>query len=219
MTRAWLALLGCVFVATPAAAQDQRFTISGGLTWLGGYPIGGNTATIRRNDTASSPFTLFHVDASIERAAGGEVRFGVGVTRDVSLEAGGAFARPQLALSFSDDLESERVTLDDERVSQYAVDGAVVWQIRRLRVGQRLTPFATGGVGYLRQLLSDRTAVETGTIVNLGGGVRYFIRGDTARYPFGVRLGVTAQIRAGGIDIERSRRAYPVVNLFGFFSF
>ena len=220
MRRAWLAALVFLAAAAPAVAQEHRFTLSGGLTWLGGYPIGGNTATIRRNDAATTPFTLFRADASIEQAPGAEMRLGFGLTRDLVLEVGGTYARPQLAVHFTQDSESEAVTLADEDVSQYGVDGGVVWQIRKLQLGRHVTPFASGGIGYLRQLFAERTEVEPGTIMYVGGGVRYFVRGgDTVRHPFGARLEVKTQIRMGGVDVAGKSRVYPVFNVFGFYGF
>lgn len=219
MTRVWIVALLVGASAAPAAAQDHRFTISGGLAWLGGYPIGGQTATIRRNDAGTTPYTLFHVDASMEQAPGAELRLGFALSRNLVIELGGIRAKPQLAVSFSEDAEGQVTSLADEDVTQYGIDGGVVWQIPRLQLGHNFRPFASGGLGYLRQLFAGNTEVETGTIMYVGGGVRYFIRGASTGRPFGARLELKTQVRTGGVDVAGKPRVYPVFNVFGFFGF
>ena len=219
--RAWLAAL--VFLRRRGCRRLRRSIDSPSPVASRGSAAIRSAGTRRRfaaTTRAATPFTLFRADASIEQAPGAEMRLGFGLTRDLALEVGGTYARPQLAVHFTQDSESEIVTLADEDVSQYGVDGGVVWQVRKLQLGRHVTPFASGGIGYLRQLFADRTEVETGTIMYVGGGVRYFIRGgDTVRHPFGARLEVKTQIRMGGVDVAGKSRVYPVFNVFGFYGF
>jgi opacity protein-like surface antigen len=229
MTRALL-ISAVLAVAATAAAQDSdpaprahRLTVSGGLTWLGGYAIGDNTATLRRNEPATlmpASFTLFDANASLARAAGFEARIGYALTRALGVEFGAAYAHPRLDVDITADQESSPVTLSDARVSQYTIDASVVWQLSRLRLGSHARPYVTAGGGYLRQLFDDRVKLETGSIINAGGGVRYWLRGgDAAHRAVGLRSEVLFRVRNGGIDIAGETRTFPVLNIFGFVGF
>jgi hypothetical protein len=214
----------------PASAQGQdpaprahRFTLSGGLSWLGGYPIGSNTATLRRNEpgtTTPTPFTLLHADVSIERAWGADARLGYALTRAFELEVRGGYSRPPVAISISQDPESEALVLGDEDLSQFVVDGSIVWHLSRLALGTRMRPYLTAGAGHVWQLYEDRVQVETGALAHVGGGVRYWLRGgDAARRALGIRGEVRLQLRSGGVEIEDKTRLFPAVHLLGFLGF
>ncbi len=230
MTRALLISVAIIAVAGDAVAQDSdpalrahRLTLSAGLTWLSGYGIGGNTAGLRRNETGTltpGSFTLFAADASFAHAPGFEARIGYALTRTLAIEFGSAYVHPRLAVDITDDQESSPVTLSDERVSQYTLDASVVWQVSRLPLGSHARPYVTAGGGYLRQLYEDRVKLESGQVINVGGGVRYWLRGgDAARRAVGVRTEVLLRIRNGGIDTAGKTRTFPVFNVFGFVGF
>lgn len=222
-----LVLTGC---ASSAVAQPQdpaprahRFTLSGGVSWLGGYPVGGNSATLRRNEPGTvtpNSFTLFHADASIERALGAETRLGYALTRGFELEVRGAFARPRVAVRISQEAEGEAVVVSDEDLSHFVVDGSIVWHLSRFALGSRARPYLTAGAGYLWQLYEDRVQVETGGLAHIGGGVRYWLRGgDSSRRALGLRGEARLQLRSGGVEFEDKTRISPVVHVMGFFGF
>jgi hypothetical protein len=216
--------------ALPASARAQdpaprahRFTIAGGPSWLGGYPIGESTATLRRNEpgtTTPSAFTLFNADVSIEHAWGADARLGYALTRAFELEVRGAYSRPPVAISISQDPESDPVLLRDENLLQFVVDGSVLWHLSRLALGPRVRPYLTAGAGHMWQLDEDRVQAETGVLAHLGGGVRYWLRGgDAARRALGVRGEVRLQMRSGGVNIDERTRLFPAVHVLGFFGF
>jgi hypothetical protein len=220
-------LLGCTDAAR-AQSQDapagaHRFTVSAGLAWLGGYPIGSNTATLRRNEpgtTTPSAFTLFQADTSLDRAFGVDARFSIAFTRDFDAEIGGGYSQPRLAASVSADPESDPAVLSDQRLTQVTVDGSLIWRVPGIDLGSRTTPYVIGGVGYLRQIDEDRVRVETGTVGHIGGGVRYWVRGgDGTRRALGIRGEARLQLRSGGVEFEDKRRMFPAVNLLGTFGF
>jgi hypothetical protein len=228
--RALLAALTILAGAPLAVAQTpdpapraHRFTLSGGASWSGGYPVGGNTATLRRNEPGTidpNPFTLFRADASIKRALGVEARIGYALTRAFELEVGGVFARPQVAVRISQDQEADPVVLSDEDLRQFVVEGNLVWHLSRPAFGTRARPYLTAGAGHLWQLYEDRVKVETGTLAHVGGGVRYWLRGgDTSRRALGLRGEVRLQLRSGGVEFEDRVRLFPAVQLKGFFGF
>jgi hypothetical protein len=208
---------------TDPALRKHRFTLSGGLSWLAGHDIGSSTATLRRNEARTltpGTSTLFRADATMLQASGVEGRVGYALTRQLSVEFGGAYGMPHVAVDITEDVEAGPQRLSDQRVSQYVVDASVVWQMPRLKLGRRARPYITVGAGYLRQLDADRAQAQTGKIVHAGGGIRYWLRGgDTVRRALGLRLETRMQVRSGGIDFEGGTRAFPVVNVFGFFGF
>jgi hypothetical protein len=225
----FVAVVLCGCVAT-AAAQDRspalrahRFTLAGGVSWLGGYPIGDNTATLRRNESGTPTpgrFTLFAADASLRRAAGVDARVGFGLTRTLAVELGAGYARPRLVVEITDDPESPLVALSDEEISQYTVEAAVLWQVSQLNLGRRARPYVSFGGGYLRQLYDNRVKVETGRVAHVGGGVRYWLRGgDAALRALGIRAELRAERRSGGIELGGQARVFPVAHVFAFFGF
>lgn len=231
MTRALIAAV-ILLTAVPAAlAQDQgpalrphRFTVSAGLAWLGGYGLGTNAATLRRNEPGTATpgsFTLFNADASIVRASGVEARLGFALTRVLALEFGGSYSRPAVAVDITSDSEAGAVPrLADQRLSQYTIDVRALWQLSRFKLGSHARPYVTAGGGYLRQLDVDRVKAETGKVLHAGGGVRYWLRGgDAQRRALGVRAEFNAQMRSGGFDFADKTRVSPALNVFGFFGF
>ena len=219
--RTGLLLAAFVLTGSAAAAQQaatlrpHRVTLGGGIVWSGGYSLGVTSAELRGNGTGSTPpgFLLLVADSSMQSAIGAEARFGFTLTRSLALEAGVAFAGPEIAVSISGDAEVDPMTLEAaETLQQYVIDGAVVWQLPRVRLGSRLRPFAIGGGAYLRQLYEERTLVETGQIFFAGGGVRYWLRGGGGEGSLGVRADVRLNWRMGGVEFEDRTRTFPSVS-------
>lgn len=212
-----------------ASAQDiapalraHRLTVSGGVQWAGGYPIGDSTATIRRNSAGSTPppFTLFEAESSFGSVTGVEARVGITLTGALTLELGGAYSQPRISLAISGDPEAAAQTIAGERISQYVIDLGVVWQLPRIRIGPRGRPYLTAGGGYLRQLYPDRTRGESGQLYHLGGGLRYWLRGgDGTGRDLGLRADVRAYLRHAGIELEGQSRIYPAATLSLFAAF
>ena len=221
---------GCWLWALPALAQDadpalraHRFTVLLGGSWVGGYPIGENTALIRSNQPGTltpEGIPLFHAESSFEHAFGTEARVGFALTRTLAVEAGASFAQPNLAVDISQDSESGPVRIADEHVTEFIIDLNVNWQVPGFRVGPHGRPYVLAGGGYLRQLYEDRIKVETGSVAYVGGGVRYWFRGgDATHRALGLRAEARLLMRRGGIDLANDLRSSPVINLFGFLGF
>jgi hypothetical protein len=213
-----LALLAVVLIASPAAAQ---VTVSGGVTWSGGYAIGDATASLRSNalGTTTPAFTWFDVSSEMTAAAGVEARVGFNVHPRLTLEAGGAFSRPRVAFAVTHDSEAGAQSLAGESLQQYIIDGGVVWHWP-IAALPKLVPFVAGGAGYLRQLHEERTLVETGQVYYVGGGTRYWLRGRPDRSGgLGVRGDLRMMRRVSGIDFEDRRRTYLNLSLQAFIAF
>jgi len=224
--------LGCLMVlvlAETASAQDaeppslraHRATVIAGVTWSGSYPIGSRDAILRSSAVGANPppFTLFSSASTVDSIAGFEGRIGFTLTRDLAVEAGGAFARPRVSTAISADPEAAAQSLEGEELQQFVFDAGAAWQLP-FRLGRRLRPFVAGGFGYLRQLHQDRTLVEQGQIYYAGGGLRYWLRGgDGFKRSLGVRADARATWRKDGIDFENRIRLFPTVTLGAFVEF
>jgi hypothetical protein len=217
-----LAMLGPVDVLaqTPSSPslRSGRFSVSGGLAWAGGYEIGDAQAELRSNAAGSTPppFTLFRARSSIDATAGGELRLGYALTPAIVLEIGTAYSRPSITTVLTMDAEAEDATIDAEELIQVVIDAGATWQVPVNALG-RLRPFVTGGGGYLRQLYSERTIVETGQIYYVGGGARIWLRGgDGQRRSMGLRGDVRATWRRNGVEFDGKTRVGPVATVLLF---
>jgi hypothetical protein len=217
MTRLTL-VLACLSAWMIADVAQAQVTINGGVGWSGGYDIGGSTAQLRTNAPGSTtpPFRLFDVDSRMSPSPGGEVRVGVALPRDFTLEGGVLFARRRLAFRISGDPETTAQQLGGETLQHYVFDAGLLWELP-LRRATRVRMFAGGGAGFLRQLHQDRTLVETGEIYYAGGGARYWLRGlpDSSR-SLGLRGDVRFNLRRNGIDFDDRMRMYPTVSVLMF---
>lgn len=220
--------VACVVLlgTNPAAAQEapalraHRVVLEGGVVWSGSYGVGDRDARLRSNAVGSTPppFTWFSTSSKVGSVASATARVGVTLTPTLTVEGGGVFGMPRVAVTITGDAETTRQDLEGEQLRQYLLDAAVVWHLP-VRLGPRVRPFVVGGAGYLRQLHEERTLVETGQVYYAGLGARYWIRGGsgTAR-SLGLRGDLHANLRRGGIDFEDKARVYPTLAVHLFLS-
>jgi len=225
MTRA--ALASCVVIAAccasvrPAFAQSGndggRIEISAGGAWVGSLDFGSATAVETTPTLGARP--LFTASTTVAPLPIVEGRVGWRFTRSVTAELEGSYGRPELRIALSNDDENAPPVTASERVQQYTVGGALVWH---LPVGSpRVSPFATAGAGYLRQLHESGTLAQTGRYYQFGGGLTVLIasRGNAFVKTMGIRLDARALIRTNGIAYDDAARAAPVAGASFFVRF
>jgi hypothetical protein len=220
LTWLMLAVASLSVQAQPAepALKKHELVVSGGPILAGGYDLGDSLAQLRSNATGAQPppFTLFAVSSTMEPLAGVEANVGYALTPSLVVEGGGWFARANVAPSLSRDQEASPLSIDGEKLHQFILSGGVAWQLP-WSLGRRVAPFVTSGAGYLRQLHEERTLVESGRILYLGGGARYFILGGAgAARSIGVRGDVRATWRTPGVDFEDKTRMFPTLTILVF---
>lgn len=206
----------CALALWPATARAQtappggRFEVAAGGLWIQGASVGGADATETAPD--GSRFRLFASRGSLGPAAGLEGRVGVRLGTVLRVEGSGSFAKPDLRVRISSDVEGVSDLTLAETVSQWTIEAALVAYLARWRVGPRGVPFVSAGAGYLRQIHEGGTLAENGRTYRVGGGVDYpLARAGTGRLKSaGLRVDVRAAISTGGAGFDDRVRVAPV---------
>jgi len=158
----------------PAAAQTAllpgRFEVSVGVGLLGGTAFG-EMAADERAGGAGASYRLFDSETTLASSRIVDARLGVAITRRFAIEGRAALGHPELRTSLSGDVEGAPAITAVEQVDQYTFDGGIAVSLDEWRV-LGLVPFASGGVGYLRQLHEGQALVEEGHLYYAGGGIR-----------------------------------------------
>lgn len=192
-----------LLAATPAFAQS-RFEVGAAASWTGGFDAGGLDALETRNpSTGTSPLILFGTSSRVEGAPGAIARATFFVTPRLAVEGALEYERPTLHTTILADFEGAIGTEADNTISSYLFGGSVLYHFG----GARLTPFVSGGAGWLRQLDESRVTAVSGTEIHAGGGVRYRLTPHVA-----LRADVGVSSREKSIAFENKRRTVPVVS-------
>ena len=168
-----------------------ELSVMGGL--FGGGDLGDDQARMLTNQAPTGGTTaLFTTSARIDAAPLVEGRVGVRLGRNVWVEGGASYARPDFAVDIAADIEGAPDVTALSTLTQVTVDGSL--QYRWTRPGRRWAPFVMAGAGYLRQLDDTRATAETGWLAQGGGGAlaRLSPKGDG----FWRRLAIRGDVRA-----------------------
>ena len=169
LTALAVVVVGGVGVSSVAAQTLSdpagRLQVGVGVGWIGGAAFGEQPADLR---TASgSPYRLFESETDLASAGSFEARVGILLSRRYGVEGRVAISKPELQSVITSDAEATGSFTIAETVDHYVFDGGVVV---RLPEGLGLTPFASAGAGYVRQLHEGQELVETGHLFYVGGG-------------------------------------------------
>jgi hypothetical protein len=212
-----LAAACLVFVgASIASAQPARrgpfpgrgsVELSGGGAWTQGFDMASRTADLSRA-TPGDRFELFATESRLDPAAGAFVRLGTYLTRSVSVEGGVRYSRPTLAIRLFGDAESAPDEEATAVLSQYIIEGAVLWHARRAAFARgRGAPFLSVGGGQIRELHEGQELVEIGRQFHVSGGIIY--RSSLGRRSAGLRGEAGIALREGGVRPGEGRQATP----------
>ena len=186
-----LVFSGAAVTVSAQSNDNSRVEVSGGFRWIG--PI--DLASVPANETTAGGGSraLFDSATTLDQSFGGTVTVAVRLSQLIRVEGAVVFSPTQLSTRITDDAEGVPDTTITSPVSQILVEGGVLAQPRQWRT-RHVSPFVTGGLGYLRQLNDGRTLVETGSSYYVGGGL-YYVR--TPARPGRVKAtGVRADLRA-----------------------
>ena len=144
-----------------------RLQVGAGIGWLGGSAFGEQPADLR---TASGgPYRLFQSETDLASSGSFEARVGILLSRRYGVEGRVAMSKPELQAVVTSDAEATGSFTIAETVDHYAFDGGVIVRLPELE-GMGLTPFASAGAGYVRQLHEGQALVESGHLFYVGGG-------------------------------------------------
>jgi len=186
-----LAFFGANVTLSAQSVDTSRVEVSGGFRWIG--PLDLASVPANESTLGGGSRALFDSTTTLEESFGGTVTVGVRLSQLIRVEGAFVFSPTQLSTRISDDTEGVPDTTVTSPVTQILVEGGVLAQPGRWRT-RHVSPFATAGLGYLRQLNDGRTLVETGGSYYAGGGL-YYVR--TSASPERVKAtGVRADVRA-----------------------
>jgi hypothetical protein len=205
----WTASAGAQTSAPAGGRQPGRsgsFEVSAAALWLAPASLGTRAATMTRNGS-SAAYTYFQADGHLGGALGVDARATYNLSHLFAIEGGFVFSKPQVTFSISRDAEGASVTADGERITQVFADGNLLVFPRRLRfAGGRGHGFVEAGAGYLRQLHVGNLNLDSGTVYNAGGGMKYYfkMRPRGLVKGLGVRVDVRAYYRRGGFSFDNA---------------
>jgi len=199
-------------------ADVSRLEVSAGVRWIGPLDL----ASVPANETTlgGGHRALFDSTTTLDHSFGGTVTVGVRLSQLIRVEGAAVYSPTQLITRVTADTEGAPDTTITAPVTQVLVEGGVLatpppWRTRHV------SPFITGGIGYLRQLNDGRTLVETGSSYYVGGGL-YFLR--TPARPgrlkaTGIRADVRALVLKDGVAPDSAWRAAPAITATFFMRF
>jgi len=199
-SRWWLLviILALPGVAGAQAASPGRLEVSVGAGLLGGGVLGDAAANLRAGGSGD-PFQLFDATSDLSRSGVVEVRVGYALFRRVSVEVRAAVDRPEWRTRVSADFEGASDATLVERLTEYTIDGGVRVSLEPVRLAG-LTPFASGGAGYLRQLHEENTLIEERSVAYVGGGLSrsLHVRQSGLLRSVGIRVDARLNLIGGG---------------------
>jgi hypothetical protein len=208
-----------VFGAAIAHAQSGntgRVEISVGPRWTGGSKLSDGDA--KETTPSGSGFRMFTASTTFARATSVDARFGFAVSHRLRALVSGSYGKPTLRISVTNDAENAAPITATERIQQFVVRGGASWA---LLAASRFAPFVAAEIGYLRELHSGQTLLQTGRVAELGGGATYPLvsRGSGPFRHVGARIDARAVIRSAGAALDGGVRVAPAVGVglsFGF---
>lgn len=215
-------LLVLLVSLTPVVASAQqpfhhRTEIGGDVLWLTGVTF----KDVNANETAfgGSTRSVFKTSTRLDQAVCPEAKVVVGLTSAIDAEGAVAFGRTHLSTSITNDPEAASATVS-EPLTLYVLQGGVAAHLARWQKG-RAAPFASAGVGYLRQLHDGHALVQNGKSWYVGGGLRYPLKDARARglNSAALRVELRATILTGGSTVDGAAHVVPTVIAGVFFHF
>lgn len=205
-----LGYLRPVTVGHAQSTPEPRLAVAMGPQWLGQADLGGQDARLTRNPSGSTP--LFDTRSTLAGGMGASGSVAGRVTRHLWVEAIGRYHSARLTTRVTSDAEARDATVS-EAVQHLVIEGAALWMPRTWRLGDHVQLFATGGLGYLRQLHATGTLVETGRSYHAGGGAVIALpaRQNGTFKASGVRLEVRAAALDGGVAFGKGVHVAPAI--------
>ena len=203
-------------------ATQGRYEAAVGVEWLAPSSLGTRAASL--TTSAGAPLTLFNTSTRMTAAAGLEARLAYHLRRQIDVEAFGAFAKPSLDTTISNDFEGAAGTNATDTLKQYVIGGSVVFYLPDRFDRGSLRPFVIGSAAYVRQLHNADTLAVNGQQYEAGVGVKYPLRvrrdSKTGRLrTFGIRAEARVRARIRGVEFDDRLHFGPALTASAFYRF
>jgi hypothetical protein len=208
--------LGCASTAAGQTAPS-RIEIAVGPSLIGGASMSSVSATETQAD--NTPRALFVFSRDLKTSIGMEARIAYGVSPRLDVEAIGSYARPQLRVTTSSDVEGALPVTASESLQEFTVGGGASWFLVPRAASTRTLPFVAGSVAYARQLHEADTLATSGTVVDLGGGFKRVLTNSVGRKSAGIRVDLRARVRPQSFAADGQRHVAPMATASLFFRF
>jgi hypothetical protein len=198
--------------AIPVAAQAQPRKIE---LAIGALASGASSASVTRAeliDSAGNPVTLFEATHRTSVGVGVDAGLLYRWRPAIAVELSGSWTRPDLETRISDDFEGADDTALSLGMHRFSAELAAVRHFGRRGAAE---PYVRAGVGWFRELTTDRALVDDGLTGHAAAGLKYWVR-EGRRGLFGhlaLRTDVRLVMRRGGLALgEVSTRWSPAVS-------
>jgi hypothetical protein len=206
------------FVASAPCASAQtarepgRFEVSVGAGWLGRVTLGSRDAN--EIAAAGSPFRLFSSSTDLAPSPALEARLGYRLTRSLEVEAAGAYGRPQMRTSVTNDFETSNAPLvASSTIHQFTIGGAGLWYPARAAIGRRTRFFVRGAANFVRQVEGGSILAVDGATYELGGGAKLLLTTrDAAKLKaVGARIDARAVVWSSRVTLDDRVHVAPAI--------
>lgn len=209
MTRAFIVV---AMLIAPAAAQAQsagRIEIGGGVRWFASGSLG--SAPSEQFKNGGTTRTVFASDTQLGPSLGFDGRLGVRIAPRLQLEGAFVLNPTELTTEVNGDVEGAADVAATTSLTEYMIEGGARLDLRAARRGQTTAMLLAGG-GYVRQVSSGNTLIETGRSFYVGAGLDMPWRSTGSGInAAGVRLEVRAVAVQGGIAPDDDVRIRPAL--------
>jgi hypothetical protein len=211
------ALTASAYAQTPAAqapasttpAHPLEFDIMGAL--VGPTSFGSRPITLATPN--GSALHVAETTSSLTTGTGIEAHLGRTLSSTVSFEAIGSWTHRQYQTSVSGDIEQAPSVDATIGASRFVIEGAGVYTLHHT---PSTAVFALGGLGWVREVASGNALAQNGALVDLGGGVKYWLGGAAAasrHTRYGVRAEAHVLVHRAGIALDdKSSRVAPAIS-------
>ena len=154
-----------------------------------------------------NPVTLFRADSALRPGFGLDAHLGFGLSPAVGIEGSGSWTRADFRTRITDDFEGVGETVIKERLTRYAVEGALLWNFSR---SARRIWFFRAGAGWMRDLTGNESLVEDGLAGSVGGGMKYLWNTRGGFRIAGIRIEGRALVHKRGLVLSPDRERLRV---------
>ena len=189
--------------------------IAGGVVWSGGYDAGTSQANRNVEPAGSSrtPLTLFDASGQLRPAVGFEARLGVYLSPRVVGRRRLQVTKPTLRVSLSNDFESAPNVDADEQVTQYVIDGTLVYQFvtfeQRETRASSLTAVVATSASWTTATRTSRPEANSTAAAGCTTG------SAPARQRLGLRVEGRLAVRNGSVDLSPDQQTSADADLLG----